>query len=297
MSQMKRHFILKIAVICYAVLLTGQWYPASLAAAKQGKESGTADVNKVTPKKESAAWEFYVFIVGVVGIVGGAGLLWYADRWRSNKIEAMARSLGFTFRREATERDNELITGCSLDKREKMTRGKTLAAIGETIVFGNDFLYRQTISNVVEAARTEELNMTVFDQAYRVGNKGNQYYNTISRIQSPMLKLPWFKLSPGARSSDDMDFPEAPEFNRKYVLTTADEEIIRAIFTPALIQYLVEQPAPLTVGADGDLMFVYRYRRRTKARDFATSIERHKRIFSLLLEGQRSQPSAEETAD
>ena len=210
---------------------------------------------------------------------GCVALITYIQRLRSNKIESVARSLALPFRRKPTDQDKALIVGCNLE--------------GTSI---------QNVSNVVEAARTEELNLTLFDYEYAyVGGSSAKRYQTISRVQSSGLKLPSFMMFPKTMyskiggGSSDISFPEAIEFNKKYILRAGDEAGIRAIFTSDLLHFIGQQEH-LTIEGFGDLVFVYRAGRRPKPRDFAASIAEAKHILALLLEGQRSRSPTEETA-
>jgi len=208
-------------------------------------------------------------------VFGGAiyAIVSYRDRERLRKIEEQARSLGWTFRRQPTSADNNLPIGCYL---------------AET---GRD----PAVSNVLEVARTAELNFVLFDYKYTVGYGKSQHspLQTIARIKSPLLKLPSFLLFPETIFSKiakvfgqtDVNFPESPFFSDQYILRGLDEAALRAIFSPALRQAL-EPLEHLTIEGADDVLFIFRCDRRIKAEEFVSRIEEDKRILKLFFEAQ-----------
>ncbi|PZR73670.1 MAG: hypothetical protein DLM73_09945 [Chthoniobacterales bacterium] len=216
-----------------------------------------------------------LIVLLVVGATALCGLVLYADYVRSNKIEAFARSLGVPFRRKPTGSDNALPIGCSLENKGR----------------------NHIIANVLEALHTDELVLTLFDYQYTVGfGRQSQNYNqTIARMQAPLLKLPYFNLYPETIfakmgkvfGASDINFSDAPEFSDNYILRGGDEAALRAIFTPALRQFL-EPLQHLSIEGADDVLFLYRWQRRTKPRDLAAAIEQNKRLLALLFEGQQS---------
>ncbi len=206
---------------------------------------------------------------GIYAIVG------YLDRERLRKIEEQARSLGWTFRRQPTRADNDLPIGCYL---------------AET---GRD----PAVSNVLEVARTDDLNFVLFDYKYTVsyGRSEHSPHQTIARIKSPLLKLPSFLLFPETIFSTmakmfgqtDVNFPDSPEFSDRYILRGQDEAALRAIFSPALRKAL-EPLEHLTIEGADDVLFIFRVERRIKAEDYVSRIEEDKRILRLFLEAQQA---------
>jgi hypothetical protein len=221
-----------------------------------------------------------IVLIGAMA-AGIAGLVFYLDRERVNKIEAFANSVGVPFRRTPSKSDAQLPIGCSLEQKG----------------------CNHVIANVLEAVRTDELLLTMFDFKYTTDRKPLDYldshdssrtYNqTISRIQSPLLKLPYFNLFPETIfkkvgkmfGGSDINFPEAPEFSDGYVLRGGNEAALRTIFTPALRGFL-EPLEHLTIEGADDVLFVYRWQRRTNPGELAAAIEENRRLLALFLEGQ-----------
>jgi hypothetical protein len=204
-------------------------------------------------------------------LIGGA---LYLQKKRSDRIEAAARALGFTFRRWATKEDKALIVGSHLAKAG----------------------YARSVHNVLQASDPAELAMFLFDYSYAVGtikNHDRSIGQTIIRMQSPLLRLPPFSISPENtfRKSakvfgySDINLSKAPEFSRKYLLRGGDEAAVRQLFNGSIIQFF-EQERDLTLEAAGDLMFLYRYNKVVKAEEMGTFVEIGKRTLALLLQAQ-----------
>ena len=212
---------------------------------------------------------FGIFVVLLALLIGGA---LYFQKKRSDKIEAAARALGFTFRRKATKEDKALIVGSHLAKAG----------------------YARTVHNVLQPSGPAELAMFLFDYSYSIGTSGygQTVGQTIIRMQSPLLRLPPFSISPENTFSEigkffgdsDINFSEAPEF-KKYLLRGPDEAAVRQLFNSSIIQFF-EQERDLTVEAAGDLMFLYRYNKQVTAEEMGTFVETGKRALALLLQAQ-----------
>jgi hypothetical protein len=204
-------------------------------------------------------------------LIGGA---LYLQKKRSDKIEAAARALGFTFRRKATKEDKALIVGSHLAKAG----------------------YARSVHNVLQASGPAELTMFLFDYSYAIGHikdHDRSIGQTIIRMHSPLLRLPPFSISPERTFSkigkvfgySNINFSEVPDFSRKYLLRGLDEAAVRQLFNSSIIQFF-EQERDLTVEAAGDLMFLYRYNKIVKAEEMGTFVETGKRALALLLQAQ-----------
>jgi hypothetical protein len=137
---------------------------------------------RYSSSSSSSSGTVFLVIIGVVVFIGGlTAFIFYADRKRSEKIQAVATRLGFTFRRKPTDADNALIVGCHIASSD----------------------HGHITSNVIEAAHSDELKMTLFDHVYTVGygKSSSQYNQTVTRMQSPVLNLPAFMLFPETFSS------------------------------------------------------------------------------------------------
>lgn len=251
-------------VVCTATLFLASAVDLSARTSRSSSSSSTSGP------------VFWVIIIGVVLFFAAFFALFvYLDRKRSEKIQAIATRLGFTFRRKATDADKALIVGCHIAN------------------FGHSHI----TSNVIEAGYSEELRMTLFDHIYTVGSgkSSRQYHQTVTRMQAPLLNLPAFVLFPETFSSKigklfggtDINFPESPQFSKKYILRGPDEATIRSLFTPTLIQFLEQQP-PLLIDAAGDTLFVHRTSKRAKPEEIESFVAEGKQLLAKFFEAQSS---------
>jgi hypothetical protein len=234
--------------------------------------SEAADSIAAVSRTHEYDWIFWTLLP--IAFFGVLGLKIWTDRARSTKSKVVARSLDCPFRAEATAADNALINGCHL------------AGAGSF----------QLISNVLEPVKTTELEITVLDYQFGVsyGTKSQNKYQTISRIESPLLKLPSFILSPETLLAkvgkfgglQDIQIPDAPSFNKKYVVRGDDEAAVRAILNPDVRQ-LLEQLQHVTIEAVSNLLFVIRapWVLQTVSN---VMIEEDKRILAVFLNAQQS---------
>lgn len=236
---------------------------------------------KYSSSSSSSGAFVWVMIGGLVIFFAAlVALLFYFDRKRSDKIQAIATRLGLTFRRKPTDADKALIVGCHI------------ANAG----------HGHITSNVLEAAQSDELKMTLFDHVYTIGygKSSQQYKQTVTRMQSPVLNLPSFVLFPETFFSKigkffggaDINFPEAPQFSKRYILRGPDEAAVRSLFTPALLQFFERLKQPITIDAAGDTLFAHRSGRRAKPEELESYVAEAKEILALFFEAQNSQRPA-----
>jgi hypothetical protein len=215
-----------------------------------------------------------VFVLGLIG----AAITKYVESIRSKKIEEVARGLGLTFRRKPSEADKTLPVGSRLVEDAFAPR----------------------VSNVLEAARTADLNLTVFDYAYEPrgsmrSDSNTKVKQTVTRMESGFLNLPKFVLFPGGFfekmevrfGQTDINFPDSPEFSRRYILRGDDEPAIRALFNPILRRAL-EGQFGVTIEGGSQLLFIFRAGVRQKPEELSGKIEQDKAIAALFYEAQRS---------
>jgi carbonic anhydrase len=265
MATVRNHHGLNIAALLSAVLVFCA--QESLAAAITAERLYLA-------KSSDPFWPWIVVALVVGGIL--TLISKYFENERTKKIEKLARSQGFNFRQTPTAADNDLPIGCYLAETGR----------------------NPAVSNVLEVARTDELQFVLFEYEYTVGYGKSQHttHQTIGRLRTPLLKLPSFLLFPETLFSKigvmfgrtDVNFPDSPDFSDQYILRGQDEAALRAIFSPALRQALTPLDHLTIEGAD-DVLFIFRSDRRVKPEDLVSRIEEDKRIAALFFEAQRAQ--------
>ena len=212
--------------------------------------------------------------VAICGFVIFSVIKYVLKKVRIKKLREAARSLGLTFRATANDDDCKLPSGCSL-----MDEG-----------------HDPEVANVLEVARTDELDLTLFDFSHKRGSEKSQTIvsQTVARIRAPLLKLPAFRLLPTIYgepepkpAGTDINFPDSPKFNEKYFLRGEDEAALRRLFSPTLRENL-ETFDYLTIDGANDVLFIFCRGYRIKPAEIAARIEQDKRIAALFFEAQRS---------
>ena len=157
------------------------------------------------------------------------------------------------------------------------------------------------VANVLEVARTDELDLTLFDFSHKRGSEESKMIvsQTVARIRAPLLKLPAFHLLPTIYGEDaltpvgiEISFPDSPKFSEKYFLRGEDEAALRRLFSPALRENL-ETLDYLTIDGANDVLFIFSRGDRIKPAEIAARIEQDKRIAALFFEAQRLMGRAE----
>lgn len=120
----------------------------------------------------------------------------------------------------------------------------------------------------------------LFTFFYTTGNK-NSRRRTLSVIAftDKKLSLPQFELVPEAvfdrllnkLGFQDIDFPEQPDFSRKFRLQGQDETAVRAIFNADLIRDLISRPA-ISIEAHQDVILFYLNQKVLKLEEIDTTL-------------------------
>lgn len=186
-----------------------------------------------------------LIFLGIVGLVV-AGIVYgnYLAEKRRKGMEEAAHLMGFTW----------------LDKG--------VGPIGQTLGrFALSHRGHSTAAYNVLQGRIGSYDVTLMDYAYTTGSGKNRttYRQTIAVIPNLGEELPDFELTPEtffdkvfqAFGYRDINFPEHPEFSRKYALRGPNEDHIRQVFTPETLEYFSSKPG-YSVEAKSGCMLVYR---------------------------------------
>jgi len=79
----------------------------------------------------------------------------------------------------------------------------------------------------------------------------------------------------------DIDFPEDPEFSRRYRLRGTDENAVRELFHVGVRQHLAGDGG-WSIEGDGDWVLVFRGDRRVAPDDLVDFVERTRRVCEVL---------------
>jgi hypothetical protein len=199
-------------------------------------------------------------MVGVVVLIGAIialGLVYESKRRKA--LLAIAEAMGLKFEQKADHVLNLEFTQLGL-----FTMGHARKA-----------------SNLLSGA-IEDIDLFIFDYQYTIGGGRNSStpMQTVAVFGVRERDLPAFEMRPEGWCHrigqvfgyQDIDFDEHPAFSKQYLLRGGDEQAIRRVFTPELIEYL-EQRDPISVEASGSFVMVYRPGKRVKPDHLAAFIE------------------------
>lgn len=113
--------------------------------------------------------------------------------------------------------------------------------------------YKGVMSNIL-TRKERTLQIDIFDYEYTVmgmasrhgGATTNTIYRSVILFQAENISLPHFILRPEGLSDkigavfglQDIDFKSNPKFSKKYLLKGENEELIRKIFHPDILNYM-----------------------------------------------------------
>jgi len=193
--------------------------------------------------------------IGIGGVAVYFVAAYFLRARRTQDLESLAKQLGFTFRREGSSEDKQLMAGSAL-------------GIG---------IYNH-VRNVIEPIPTDGISMKVFDYSYsfKTGRNLDTATQTVVHLRSRLLRLPSFLLRPKSSlaklgqmlgAAPDINLESAPGFNSMFLLRGENETVIRQLFTPTVVRHFEQLPG-ISVGGSGDALVVYRDRKLAKPKDF-----------------------------
>jgi hypothetical protein len=194
-----------------------------------------------------------VFVFAAVPIVWLISLIiwgtWYMERKRTLAMLETCKLMGFSF----TE---------ALPK-------KRLPELGDFTLFGRGHSHK---AHNLMAGRIGDADVLLLDYQYVTGHgKTQQTHNqTLVLLPGAAAGLPPFQLAPATFmdklgklfGSKRIEFPETPEFSKRYRLT-GPEEAVRPLFTEEARLHFLERPGWAMETLDG-AMLIYRNEKRVK---------------------------------
>jgi hypothetical protein len=213
--------------------------------------------------------EIVLVIIGIVTLVGLIIFaVWFYDKKRSEALQAIANDLNFSFLRK----DNDSL----------------LAVYNTFALFSKG--HSKKISNVMNGI-SNDMEITIMDYKYTVGSGRNSatYIQTLIVIQSSLLQLPPFILSPenifhkigAVFGYKDIDFSSHPKFSKQYLLRSDDEDSVRETFNDELLNFY-EKDKGLSTEGDHDKFIYYRSAKRIVPKDIQAFLQGAINLYSLL---------------
>ena len=114
-------------------------------------------------------------------------------------------------------------------------------------------------------------------------------------MQSPALQLPVFTLQPEQLwhrigewfGMQDINFDSHPNFSPRYLLKSPEEEAVRELFMPELLEFFEEHPGH-SVEAAGGIWVLYQSNREIPAEQIRDSLQA---AFEILAQFRNYRPS------
>lgn len=185
-----------------------------------------------------------ILIFGTVVVLIAGGIWWgsYLGKKRREAFESSAHEMGLSFYPHGKDDLMSSLAGFQL-----FSRGRA-----------------RKMNNLVEGV-TDEVRIAIFDYQYTTGSGRSQTTTaqTVAALQSPQLGCPDFSMRPesvfdrvgGMLGFQDIDFESHPEFSRLFVLKGSDEEAVRTMFTPSLLEYFESRPGISVEGFGQNMCF------------------------------------------
>ena len=218
----------------------------------------------------NADWLIPVLAVtGAILLIGLiAGLMFYFDKKRREQWQEVATALGF-----------ESLTVVP-DELDGIAGRSTLLTTGRQRTWSN--IFRRQV---------DSLGVVFGDYHYTVGHGKNTkvWYQTIILFHSPTFTSPRFEIKPEGWFSrigemlgaQDIDFADAPEFSKKYVLKSDDETAVRDFLRPDILELLAGLQNLCLEVRDGSLMFWFD-RRTIPPSEFKTAFEQAFSVYTAM---------------
>ena len=202
-----------------------------------------------------------VYVIGigilVLGVVVAVSVYTARlKRLRREAIQQFAQELGLTFSAEDTEQFRTRLSEFQLFKEGRA----------------------QKLCNLLRA-EAEGVQMSVFDYQFTTGSGKQQHtsHQTVLALESNSLQFPPLTLRPesfldaiaGAFGFRDIDFEDHPEFSRRFMLKSPNEEQTRKLFDADIFQFFVERRDIALEGNRNKLIF-YRRNKCVKPADLKT---------------------------
>lgn len=211
--------------------------------------------------------EIILISIGVLAVVGSiiAAFLGY-EKKRRQGFENFARYQGFMFQEKA----------------------EPIAGSGNIKLFSKGRMPK--VKNLITGNRSG-VQFQIFDYQYTEGGGQNSatHRQTVGVATLSGLELPHFYLAPenifhkiGKKfGMQDINFDHFPAFSDYYLLKGDDEEAVRALFSPGVLEYLQGNKLKQILEGDGNRLVFYKLNKREKAEEMPEFFEKFSYLVSL----------------
>ena len=215
--------------------------------------------------------EVIITIIVVMGFIGLVGFVIVLYR---------------QYEQKRTDALNSLATSMKLDF-SKISSDQLLPSLGKFPLFSQG--HSRKAKNIM-SGKVEEIEIKLFDYRYTTGAGKHQatHHQTLAVLGSERLDLPSFSLKPQnvfhnigkAFGYQDIDFTSNPLFSDKYLLRASDENAVRLIFTPDILEYF-EQRLGISTEAGEDQIVFFRAGKKVKPEELPRFLKDGLHIYTL----------------
>lgn len=213
--------------------------------------------------------EVLVF-AGVISLIVVSAVTHYRnEQKRTAAMDAAAKSIGFTFDKETVH-----VFDITLLPFKVFTTG-----------------HSRRCRNVMEQTGND-VSIAHFDYSYSIGSGKNRstYSQTVTIFESKKLNLPPFVMAPESffhrigevLGMKDIDFVEAPEFSKSYLLKGTDEVAIRSFFDNSLLRFFKDRPG-LCIDTLGKSFVVYNKSKRIPVDEITAELKKRIEIYTMFV--------------
>ena len=204
--------------------------------------------------------------VGILIVVVVIGLNFYYEKKRREKLAQIAQDLGFSFAQKGPGPDE--------------------IGLGHLDLFQHG--HAQRANNMI-SGKLEDIAVALFDYRYTTGHGKQQktHLQTVATFKLPVPAFPAFQLRREHLfhklgqmfGYKDIDFPDYPQFSKRYLLRSDSEEAIRAFFTEEVIRFFEQFDEKWSIEAAGQALVVYQPSKRIKPANLTTFFEKTWELF------------------
>ncbi|GIX05418.1 MAG: hypothetical protein KatS3mg114_1287 [Planctomycetaceae bacterium] len=227
---------------------------------------------------------FELFVIGSLLLVAViAGLHWHQQQHRRAELQRIAEELGWQF--------------------DPVPAPSLFHLLKDLMPFRIG--HAQAITNLVQG-EIAQVTVMIFDFRYETGGGKNHrsHKQTMMCFRSRERRFPNLQLCPERfyhawaewLGYEDIDFPEHPEFSRRYRLIGEEPEEIRAFFTDEVLEYF-EKHLGRNLFAQGRWLVFYREQLLVPTREWEQFLKQGLELFTLLHHRARLDVGDEQVTD
>jgi len=203
---------------------------------------------------------------GILAVVAVIGLNFCFEKKRREKMVRIAADLGFSFAKKGPAPDEIGLGHLDLFQRGRAPRSKNMIT-----------------------GKFEDVAVAMFDFQYTTGHGKSQttHRQTMAAFKLPVPTFPAFQLRREHLfhkfgqmfGYKDINFPDYPQFSKRYLLRSDSEQATRQFFTEEVIRFFEQLDEKWSIEAAGQSLVVYQPSKRVKPDQLTTFFEKSWELF------------------